>query len=121
GGKTRGRSLREGKPDTAAHRVPKKVGPRDGEGVKHGHDICGIIVRIIGLRVMRLIAGTMPPGIDEDESVVWFQCVHIPELVPACHTIAEAVLEHQRRAVSLKSVMDLDSVIVDRWHTLLLV
>ena len=95
---------REGDPRT--HGIPKEMRARDVEVSEDRDDIGDIVLRLVGLGIMRFVARAMPAGIDEDKSVIPLQGVNIAEFVPGLDTVSESMLNYQRRTFAFSLVMN---------------
>jgi hypothetical protein len=49
----------------------------------HGDDVGRDVLEAVGLWLMRLIACSVPPGIDQNKPVTILECVDIAKLIPA--------------------------------------
>src|SRR5215510_3881509 len=84
--------------------------------VQYSPDVIDHPLQAVRVRLVRLVAGTMPPRIDQDELVGGLERVHIPQLVPALYAINTPMLEHQWWPLAFHLVMDTDALVVDMWH-----
>ncbi len=94
--------------DLAAVLVAEAVGPRDSELIEHRGRIAHPEIHAVGLRCMRLVAASVPAGIDPDEPVVVAQCVHPPQEVELLTGPAEPMKKDHGPAAALDAVMDSD-------------
>lgn len=88
----------------------------DFELLEDGDDVGGIALASIGLRLVRFIARTVSTRIDQDQAMSRLQGFDIAEVIPGLEAVGEAVLEHQRRAITLNLVMNADALIVGVRH-----
>jgi hypothetical protein len=108
--------LGQAQPGPAAHGVAQVVDPVEGEGIEHRQDIGHAMGKGIGVRVVRLVAGAVPSGIDHDQPEVALEPCHPAGVVPAGDAVAETVLQHQRWPLAGLTKVDPDSLVVDIGH-----
>ena len=92
------------------------MGLIDPQVVQNGGNVPHPETELIVLGVVRLVAGAVSAGIDEDETVVLLQWFHVTVEVPVLDAACESVLHHQRWTVSLHMVVYADPLIVGVRH-----
>jgi hypothetical protein len=66
---------------------------------------------------MRLLTGSGPTGIHQDELVVRLHRLNIAVLIPCLEARRTPVLEYERGTLALDFVMDTYALIVNVWHS----
>ena len=103
--------LRHGVPDVASHRVPEEMRGGDVENVEHGGDIAGHRGRVVGGRVVRLVALPVTASIQADHLVPLAQRLHIACVVPTLRSVRQAMMKNHRRTGTLMAVEHPNAVI----------
>jgi hypothetical protein len=104
--------------DPSAHRVAPEMGLRDAHRIGHRRDIRYPFVERIGTGIMRLVALPVTTRIEQHQSVIALEGIHVPEFVPVVDALREPVLQDERRAFAFDTLVNADALIIGIWHAM---
>jgi hypothetical protein len=103
----------EGQCNISAHGMTPETCRFNLQIVQYGDDVGSLPAPPICRLIVRLVALTVPSGVDEDQAIGLHQPPNISGIPPALARPGQAVVEHQRLPAPRDFVMD-EQTIVDR-------
>jgi hypothetical protein len=86
--------FRKAKSNPTAERITHVAGLTNAKFVQNGDDVAGPERYVVGSHIVRLVAFSMPPGVNQDEAIGLLQGLDVTQLAPVPEAAGRPVLQH---------------------------